>query len=527
MVTTLLFARLALLLVFVVSGVAKLLDLAGSRAALRGFGVPGALAVPGGLLLPLVELTVAALLLPAATTWAAAVAALLLLLGFSGGVALSLARGRRPACHCFGQLSEGPIGGRTLVRNAALVALAGVVVVAGACGARMETVPWQGGSVMAGWIGLGLGGAALLIGVAVVWLLAQLIGQNGRLLSRLDALESRLATGTLAPGVADAADAAVPGLPVGSVAPAFQLPGLFGEVLTLDALRATGRPALLAFVDPGCGPCNALLPDLARWQKDLAGTVTLALVSRGTPDENRAKTQEHGLTQVLLQTDREVAAAYQAHGTPSMVLIRPDGTIGSALAQGAEQIRALVARSLGQPALQPAVAPPAPVIPLVPAPAQAAQPGQPCPQCGKVHDPAPAAPAGAAIGAPAPSLTLPDLDGRLVELSGPRGQDTVALLWNPGCGFCQRLLPELKAWEQNRPDGAPALLVVSTGEKAANESQGFLSPLLLQQGFEAGAALGLNGTPSAVLIDKAGNVASAPAVGGPAVMALLGAPTPA
>jgi len=33
---------------------------------------------------------------------------------------------------------------------------------------------------------------------------------------------------------------------------------------------------------------------------------------------------------------------------------------------------------------------------------------------------------------------------------------------------------------------------------------------------------GANGTPSAVLVDRAGNVASAVAVGGPAVMRLLG-----
>jgi hypothetical protein len=56
----------------------------------------------------------------------------------------------------------------------------------------------------------------------------------------------------------------------------------------------------------------------------------------------------------------------------------------------------------------------------------------------------------------------------------------------------------------------------------ANAAQGLASPVLLQNGFAAGSVFGANGTPSAVLVDRAGNVASAVAVGGPAVMRLLG-----
>ena len=48
-----LFARLLLAAVFLVAGIAKLADLAGSRQALRDFGVPARLANPFGVLLPL------------------------------------------------------------------------------------------------------------------------------------------------------------------------------------------------------------------------------------------------------------------------------------------------------------------------------------------------------------------------------------------------------------------------------------------------------------------------------------------
>jgi thiol-disulfide isomerase/thioredoxin len=510
----LLLARMLLAGVFAVSGVAKLSDLRGSRATLGAFGVPGWAAAPGAVLLPLAELALATLLLPVATARPAAIGVLALLAVFCAAIGGSLWRGRRPACHCFGRLSAGPIGARTLLRNL-LLALPAVFVVAGGQGGGADLFSLQGGTTMAATIGLALGAGTLALAVVALWLLLQLLAQNGRLLTRLDALDTRLATGGGPAAPAGVAPAG-PGLAVGTPAPGFALTGLFGERLTLDALRAAGKPVLLTFVDPGCGPCTALLPDLARWQRELAGVLSLALISAGTAEANRAKLGDLGLTQVLLQEEREVSTAYQAFGTPSAVLVRPDGTIGSALAQGAEQIGALVARTMGQPA-------PQPPLPVVQQAVQPAAAGQPCPQCGKVHEPVPAAPQGAVLGTPVPPLTLPDLDGRPVELSGPRDEETVLLLWNPGCGFCQQLLPELKAWEAHRPAGAPALVVVSTGERAANAAHGLLSPVLLQQGFEAGAALGLSGTPSALLVDRAGRIASAPAVGGPAVMALLGA----
>ena len=93
-------ARLVLAAVFAVAGAAKLADLAGSRAAVAGFGVPDRLAVPLGTLLPFAELAIAGLLLPAATARAGGVAALALLALFGVGIASSMARGEAPDCHC-------------------------------------------------------------------------------------------------------------------------------------------------------------------------------------------------------------------------------------------------------------------------------------------------------------------------------------------------------------------------------------------------------------------------------------------
>jgi hypothetical protein len=61
---------------------------------------------------------------------------------------------------------------------------------------------------------------------------------------------------------------------------------------------------VLLFTDPNCGPCTALLPEIGRWQREHSDVVTISLVSRGTLEENRAKTAEHGVERVLLQQGR-------------------------------------------------------------------------------------------------------------------------------------------------------------------------------------------------------------------------------
>ena len=69
MTLLLLLARLLLCLVFLIAGLAKLADLAGSQLALRDFGVPAPLAAPLGILLPLVELSVAVALIASLSVW--------------------------------------------------------------------------------------------------------------------------------------------------------------------------------------------------------------------------------------------------------------------------------------------------------------------------------------------------------------------------------------------------------------------------------------------------------------------------
>jgi peroxiredoxin/uncharacterized membrane protein YphA (DoxX/SURF4 family) len=503
-------ARVLLALVFLSAGAAKLADREGSRRAIVEFGVPSALAAPLALLLPLGELAVAASLLPASTTWWGALGALALLSVFVVGISVNLARGRTPDCHCFGQLHSAPAGWKTLARNGVLALVAGFVLWAGyEGGAGPSAVAWLGALSTAQMLGL-LGGVVVLALLAGQWgFLVHLLRQNGRLLVRLEAVEATLAEGgSVAPSENGTPVPQAEGLPVGTAAPEFTLSGLHGETLTLDALRSSGKPVMMLFTDPGCGPCNAMLPDVGRWQEEHAHKLTLALVSRGEVEENKTKAQEHGLSNVLVQNDWEVSDSYEARGTPSAVLISPDGKIATPMAGGAEGIRGLLSYAVGERAQ----------LPMQPQQPQAQ--GQPCPNCGKVHASAPTVPAALEIGEPAPEVKLPDLEGNTVGLADFRGEEALVLFWNTGCGFCQQMLPDLKEWESQAPENAPRLLVVSAGAEEANKAMGLTSPVVLDQQFATGRAFGASGTPSAVLVDAEGKVASEVAVGAPAVLEL-------
>jgi peroxiredoxin/uncharacterized membrane protein YphA (DoxX/SURF4 family) len=306
----LLAARMLLVSVFIVAGVTKLADRAGSKKALVDFGVPASLAAPLGVLLPLAELAVAAALIPASTAWWGAVGALVLLLLFVVGISANLARGRKPDCHCFGQLHSAPAGRETLVRNAVLAALALFVVIE-APGAAIDD--WVAARTAAELVAVGAGIAAVFFGVGWFYMWRERRG-----LKRQLGRAQRLAT------------SAAPGVPIGSRAPDFSLPDLRGETVSLDSLLQRGNPVLLVFVSPGCESCVELLPKLARWQRSLSDRLTLVLVSTGRLTVNQPIFEEHGMSDdVLLQEFMEVSDAFRIRGTPSAVIITADGTVAT------------------------------------------------------------------------------------------------------------------------------------------------------------------------------------------------------
>lgn len=305
-----LFTRLLLAAVFAAAGAAKLAGRTSRLETLGAFGIPRRLGRPLAVVLPLAELGVAAALVPAATARAGALAAAVLLGVFTAAVAYQLARGRQPECNCFGRLHASPIGRGTLARNGALLAAAAFVAL------RHDPRPVTVTTALA------------LLAAAEAALLVAVLRRHGQVLAGLDRAE------TAEPEA---------GLPVGSVAPEFELPDLAGQPVTLGALCEEGLPVLLLFSDPACGPCSALLPDVGRWQREHADELTVVLVSNGNVDDNRARAGEHGLAQVLTQEAHAVGLSYGANGTPMAVLVDTDGLVASPVAAGADAIRALVA----------------------------------------------------------------------------------------------------------------------------------------------------------------------------------------
>lgn len=82
------------------------------------------------------------------------------------------------------------------------------------------------------------------------------------------------------------------------------------------------------------------------------------------------------------------------------------------------------------------------------------------------------------------------------------------------------MLPDLKELEANPPAGIPEILVASEGTEEDNRQMGLLSPVVLDHDYRVGDAFGVEVTPSAVLVDVEGRVASEVAEGARAVLKL-------
>jgi thiol-disulfide isomerase/thioredoxin/uncharacterized membrane protein YphA (DoxX/SURF4 family) len=465
-----------------VAAVGKFLDLSGSRRAMEGFGLPEPLAGPTGIALPFIELGLSILLLFGATArWAALAAALLFVL-FIGGISANLRRGRTPDCHCFGQFHSAPAGRMTIARNALFTAMATIIAWQGARG----PAAWYSNLTETSQVIVLLGSASIALLAWQGWLLLRLTRHQTEVLAHLTSNASSTTIHSEGPSRIS--------LPQ---AHPFELPTLTGDRISLDELIRRGRSVLLLFVAPRCAPCRYLVPEMREWVRRFGDDLTIQLVSRGTLEQNQEKFS--GLP-VALQEDREVIDLYSVKGTPSGVLVSPDGTIRQEYAQGSDRIRELVARLV--------------------------QVGD-TPDAPATKDLAPHAasilrkPVGADIGTGGIRLPLPDLDGGHIGLDDLLGTRHMLLFFNPDCAFCQAMVPDLKGWEEAVGRRGDRLVIVSRGSEGANRALGLRSRLVIDDGFAMGTHYGATGTPSAVVIDERGLIASPIATGIDAVLDLL------
>ncbi|MGW4369914.1 MauE/DoxX family redox-associated membrane protein [Nocardia takedensis] len=310
--------RLVLGVVFGLSAWGKFVDGAATRTAVADFGVPLRWAPAVAVALPILEAAVAVgLLIP----WAALVAAALavaVLAVFTAAILRLLARGERPACSCFGASSAVPIGPVTVVRNVALLASAVLALV---------------GTIARPGVPVGLPARDALALLAVALLTTALL----RTAAVVAALRRRLDEQALSTLGAE-------GLPVGAVAPEFEVFDAVGDGTTLDDLLARGAHVLLVFVHPGCEMCAALARELPRWRRRVGDRLTIVVLGNGDAAEQAEWGAAQGLGEIpsLVQRGNEAALRFRVRGTPSGVLIDPAGRIAAPVARGAIAVRELI-----------------------------------------------------------------------------------------------------------------------------------------------------------------------------------------
>jgi uncharacterized membrane protein YphA (DoxX/SURF4 family) len=127
----LLFARLCVGGVFIMSGVGKWLDKPGTEASMSRY-----LFLPKGSgkfianVFPPLEMAIGFALIFGLLTRLAALGAVLLFALFTALIVYDLARGKTQSCHCFGKLSDDKLTPMAVVRNVALMALSLLVLFA-------------------------------------------------------------------------------------------------------------------------------------------------------------------------------------------------------------------------------------------------------------------------------------------------------------------------------------------------------------------------------------------------------------
>ncbi len=483
----LLLVRLALFGVFFLAGVGKLMDLAGAEKAVKDFGIPDTMAKPIAYGLPIFELLIAYLLLFTSVSWLGAVGGFLLLLSFIVGMVYQISKGNAPDCHCFGQMHSEPVGISSLVRNIVLALLAGILIISqpGFQGAELGMTD---GEVVQSVALLTL---VMLAFISVVHI-RKIITNQDILAQRLDLME--LISGDSPPQERKNAGDPADGLPIGAPFPDFALPDLAGKVTTFDHIFSRGKPILFFFVGPTCGPCKALLPEIEAWSEEFGDKISIILISTGPVEVNRERYGGKIESTILLQKDRELAKIVYAKWTPTAIFVDKNGNVASHPAAGDTAVRDLIEKIRKDDPTRDNVF---------------FRIGS-----SRIREPK--------IGTSAPGFELDDISGRKVTGAAFDGSKTLTVFLSLTCPHCQDMVEEIKAWEPQLANGDPKVLIFSDGDVAAHQEWGLRSPVVIDPKYGTASKLGMQGTPSAVLVNEEGVIVSETAIGAPNIWALIG-----
>ncbi len=493
MEVVLLLIRLFLAAIFALAGIGKLLDLEGSEKALQDFGAPDEVAKPLAVGLPVAEIVVAVLLLPVSTAWFGALGGFLLLLIFIAGMLWQMAQGNAPDCHCFGRIHSEPVSVKSLLRNAIFAILSFFLIVQGTQDQGLSLLDSSNNSSEGNVMSLILGFAVVGLLAAAVYFLKTISEQQTQIMRRIEVLEL---TTTAGDNTVKREDVALPksGLLIGTPAPPFELPDINGRQTSLEKLLAFRKPQLFFFVSPNCAPCAALLPEIENWQNDLKSKVDFIFISSGKVKDNLDKFAGASLKQILLQKDKEVIELFGGQWTPTVLLVNAEGKIASRLAVGDKAIRELVENVKNEIDNSKTL-----LIAPLNGSAEKLKPGDAL-----------------------PAFSLPDVANKTISSNDLHGSKTLITFWSTTCGFCNQMLEDLRAWNSSKNLDEPNLLLLSEGDAENHQNLNLPSMILLDQERDVSNKLGMEGTPSAFLVNEEGRIISEMAIGADQIWTLLG-----
>lgn len=319
--------RAAIIVVLLVSGIAKLFDREGSTEAMVGFGVPLRLVPMATAALPWIELGVAIGLLFAPTITVSAIIATLLFLAFTLGVLRVMASGEQVECHCFGQLSMAPVSWWTVARNVLLTIAAALVAwwsVSRDATSLHDDLTLQ----------RALAGLVALVIVALTLVISRLWQEQQALLTQIGELQGLIASQPIPKPSPDQAFV--------RIAAGVSLTALEGTTHPAASLHRRGAPTLLVLVTDSCRACRALLPEITAWQKEFDGLMRVAVIGGGDADAMRPILNDASITDARLHDSAELTDRLNVTQFPTAVLIDHDGFVRAKPALGGVAIRRVI-----------------------------------------------------------------------------------------------------------------------------------------------------------------------------------------
>lgn len=334
-------ASILLSLTFLISGIAKLFDLSGTRSALISLQIPARALHPlFAVLTPVLEIAIAAAVwIP---VWRlpviASALALVMMVVFTVVIARALRFEDAVHCSCFGTLGSPTVTTGTLARNILLGLVALTSLLAALNG------------ISAGALGAAdpLAALALTLVLAVAAALAVLIrggtdrlaGENGASPGTAAAAHSST-TRTDAGANLDAHAQEESGEYLRMPIPFAELNQPSGAAITLRDL-AREQAVLLVSLSVGCGPCARLMPKIPAWRDALAPFVQVKPVFANPPGGLPDDVLESVNGDYLLDPERRTMWLMEMTGTPSAVLLGADQLVAGGPVAGRIEIEEFV-----------------------------------------------------------------------------------------------------------------------------------------------------------------------------------------